>query len=51
MSIIKKEECCGTCKWHKREVINGEWVCMNKDSDNCAFETEYKDSCDQWESR
>lgn len=40
-----KSECCGTCRWHKRESIDDGWVCCNPDSDYLGDWTEYSDFC------
>lgn len=44
----KKPECCGTCKYHKKE---DDWVCDNPDSDCYADYTEYSDFCENFEKR
>lgn len=48
---MNKEECCGTCKYHKHESIDNGWVCVNPDSENLSDWTEYEDRCDFWEGR
>ena len=44
----KKPECCGTCKYHKKE---DDWVCDNPDSDCYTDYTEYSDFCENFEKR
>lgn len=44
------EECCGTCRWHRKD-IEGDWVCMNDESDYFTDWTEYDYHCEEWESR
>ena len=46
-----KEKCCGTCKYHKHEVIDDGWICTNAESDYCTFLTEYGDYCEDWEGK
>ena len=47
------KECCGTCRYHVRGEIpgEGEWVCNNAESENYALETDYSDSCLDYEGR
>lgn len=45
------DKCYGTCKWHKRDDWDDEWVCDNKDSDCHGANTEYQDSCTDYEER
>lgn len=45
------KECCGTCRYHVRGEIPGEWVCNNAESENYALETDYSDSCLDYEGR
>lgn len=45
------EECCGTCKYHRRSSINGEWICDNEFADAFGLETTYGDCCEDYESR
>lgn len=48
----EKETCCGTCRHHASLAItDGEWVCMNKDSDYYSIETEWQDYCPDYERR
>ena len=42
-------EYCGNCKW--RRYWQGEWICSNPDSDYNGLETEYKDSCYDYEEK
>ena len=46
-------ECCGKCKYHKSYDINGtsEWYCDNQDSYNNGIETDYTDTCEDFEER
>lgn len=43
------DECCGTCKWHKREPLEEGWFCTNENSDCYSCWTDYKDFCPDWE--
>ena len=47
------EQCCGTCKYHVSGEVPGEsdWVCNNGESEYYALETEYSDTCGDWEER
>lgn len=40
---------CGTCQHHRK--CCGEWQCFNEQSENYAVETEYDDTCEDWEER
>ena len=51
-------ECCGKCKHHKMnfEQKNGkrmfkDWICKNENSDYYGLETEYKDTCIDFEEK
>ena len=41
--------CCGTCCWH--EYCVGEWICDNEYSDSYGVETDYNDTCPDWEEK
>lgn len=45
------DECCGTCKWHEHDNWDDEWVCSNTSSDCYGVNTEYRDSCTNYEER
>jgi hypothetical protein len=47
----KKQECCGKCKYHRQEEIDGGWVCVNPDSDYCTDWTDFNDCCDYFTER
>lgn len=51
MRNFKEQKCCGTCKYHQHEDIDDGWVCVNRDSENCADWTDYEDYCGYWEER
>ena len=45
-------EICGTCKHHKPDLFDGEdWRCDNERSQHYCLETDYQDSCEDWEER
>ena len=48
-----KEKVCGTCKYHKifTASIYEAWICDNENSDYYALESEYDETCDEWEER
>jgi len=47
----KKQECCGTCKHHRKRKQDPDWTCNNPDSDCYADFTGYKDYCENYEAR
>lgn len=48
----EKDECCGTCEWHKYvRRFNAGWLCDNVGSMYYHENTDYSDSCEQWEDR
>lgn len=42
-------ECCGTCRYCRKSVETGEWVCTNDLSDCYAMEVEYSHRCEDYE--
>lgn len=44
------EMICGTCIYH-RCIGQDRWVCVCESSDYDGYDTEYADSCDEWEER
>ena len=47
----RKEQCCGTCKYHQFEKGLQDWVCANAASIWAGDATDYKDNCTEWEER
>ena len=45
------DKCCGTCRHHQRDPWDDEWVCNNEDSECYGVNTEYRDSCDDYEEK
>lgn len=51
------EPCCGTCVFHKREEETCAcaditvYVCVNENAEAYGFQTEYCDSCVDYEER
>lgn len=45
------DKCCGTCKYHYHESIDGCWVCVNYESEYVSDWTEHGDSCEKWERK
>ena len=45
------DKCCGTCKYHYHESIDGGWMCVNYESEYVADWTEHSDSCEKWERK
>jgi len=48
---MSREECCGTCKWHKHDNEGDAWICTNPDSEYYVEYTEYRDCCEEHEER
>lgn len=46
-----ENKCCGTCKWHYHESIDGGRMCVNGDSDFRFDRTDYEFCCGGWEAR
>lgn len=42
-------ECCGTCEYHRPD--NGDFLCLNKDSDYYADYTDYGHTCEEYEEK
>ena len=45
-----QKNCCGTCRYHRR-IDAIDWDCKNKESEYYGLETEYEDTCEEWEER
>lgn len=50
---IVMSKICGECQYHRPPEIPGQdgWWCNNGQSENYAMETDYEDTCDEWEER
>lgn len=50
---IRMSECCGTCKWHyhDKDMLDGDYCCVNDQSEYVTDYTMYDDVCDEWEDR
>ena len=46
---MDEEKGCGTCRYH--EYYKGEWCCLCEYSFCYGIETEYSDSCEDWEEK
>lgn len=44
-------ENCGSCRWHRYDPRNEEWICNNEASECYRAETEYRDSCSDYEEK
>ena len=42
-------QCCGNCMFHCKK--GEEWLCRNVNGDYYSLETEYSDTCDDWEEK
>lgn len=42
---------CWTCRYHRHEHIDDEWICTNTASEYCTDYTDADDACDEWEER
>jgi hypothetical protein len=47
---LYKQECCGQCEYC-RPLVKDVFVCCNPDSDYYSLETEYQDTCEEFENR
>ena len=48
------EECCGTCKYNKRDwtnLNNPDFYCSCEWSENYGYNTEYTTKCDEYEEK
>lgn len=47
------DKICGKCQYHSPPEIPGQsdWWCNNTQSENYAMETDYEDTCYDWEER
>lgn len=48
---MKEDKCCGTCKYHRFNKNDDEWVCLCPDSYYFGDYTEYDDKCEDWEGK
>ena len=46
-----EEGCCGTCRHYRFDTEELAWMCMNQESDNFVVETEYSDTCIDYEGK
>jgi dUTP pyrophosphatase len=49
--MVNNKRCCGTCKWHKREPIDGGFICVNARSEKVADWTGDEEWCREWERK
>lgn len=42
--------CCGTCKYNEFDY-EGQWCCINSDSEAYGLFNAYDDSCEEWEDK
>lgn len=47
----EEKEVCGTCQYHRFDKRQGVFICVNDDSEYCGLDTEYKDTCENYEDR
>ena len=47
--MITNENICGNCKHNKN--VDGEWVCMNNNSDMFGCDVNYDDQCVNFEPK
>lgn len=45
--MSRKEECCGTCAYHKRDD-DVDFICTCEESDGYGEYTMFRDCCDYW---
>ena len=51
---MSKQECCGTCRYNKRDwecKFNPDFYCSNEYSENYGYNTEYTTHCDEYEAK
>lgn len=48
MTVKHNPEVCGRCKWHIFDELEGEGVCVNRDSDYWLSYTENNEQCELW---
>lgn len=49
--MVTKNERCGNCKYHKKDVGTGEWICCCPDAEEYGDYTDYRHSCPDWEGK
>ena len=47
---MSNDKCCGTCLHHWCFGPD-RWVCVSDESEYEGYDTNYDDSCDDWEDR
>lgn len=50
-SMWEQEECCGNCRYHKRDPYEGVWFCTNRKSEMKWRHTRYEYRCDKYEKK
>lgn len=45
----EQEECCGNCRFHKRDRYEGVWFCINKESEMYGRHTRNEHQCEKHE--
>lgn len=52
MTDNKEKHNCKTCRYfsHDEDMLDGDFICINDQSENLADYVSYKDSCSKWES-
>lgn len=48
---MDEERCCGTCTYNEYDRREGNWGCINPNSEGYGLLTTYSDICDDWEER
>ena len=54
IGLGEKDNICGKCKYHRKDWTNPKnesWYCWNERSDYSGYNTEYTDTCSEWEGR
>ena len=50
MRMMTSEECCGTCRYNRRDW-SGEYCCGCEASEAFGLSTAYDDTCEAWEEK
>lgn len=45
------DEVCGACYYHKKDDYIDDWICTCPDSENNGTYTDYRATCDKFDSR
>lgn len=46
-----ENECCGSCTYSEYDREEGQWGCVNPESEGYGLLTAYDDGCEEWEEK